>query len=99
MNSPLLRSLLDGKLVLERLRDGSLSVDGAATELDRLWKGSPFARQILGFVEAPGTGTAKTAAPAPRPAPEAPRPADVSRFLDMVDTGTEADATEVASAL
>ena len=93
---PLLRSLLDGRLVLERLRDGSLSVDGAASELDRLWKSSPFARQILGLVETPGAA-AKAAAAAAAPAAVAARPAEVSRILDMVDTGTEADAAAVAS--
>ena len=93
---PLLRSLLDGKLVLERLRDGSVSVDGAAGELDRLWKGSVFARQILGFVEQPGAAAPKAVAPAASAAAEAARSTQVSNILDMVDTGTEADAAEVA---
>jgi type VI secretion system protein ImpC len=93
---PLLRSLLDGKMVLERLRDGSLSVDGAAGELDRLWKGSAFARQILGLVEQPGAAPAKAAGQAASAAAEGARSTQVSNILDMVDTGTEADAAEVA---
>ncbi|MBM4358586.1 MAG: type VI secretion system contractile sheath large subunit [Deltaproteobacteria bacterium] len=76
---PLLRSLLDGKQVLERLRDGSISVEGAASELARLWHGSPLGARVLGGVEV-----------GPRHAPSAPivsAPADhaADRILGMLD--------------
>ncbi|MBI4952518.1 MAG: type VI secretion system contractile sheath large subunit, partial [Myxococcales bacterium] len=90
---PLLRSLVDGKLVLERLRDGTTSVEQATSELNRLWLGAPFVRHVLGGVEL--ARPAGTPAPAPAPAPAA-QEVDVSRLLDMVDTGTPADATSVA---
>ncbi|MBW2526408.1 MAG: type VI secretion system contractile sheath large subunit [Deltaproteobacteria bacterium] len=89
---PLLRSLLDGKTILERLRDGSLTPEQAGGELSRLWKGSPLVGRVLNLVEAP-------AAPGGRAVPAAPAPAadaGVDRILDMVDTGTEADAPAVA---
>ena len=91
---PLLRSLVDGKLVLDRLRDGTVSVEQATSELHRLWAGSPFVRHVLGGVE-----QARAAAPAPMRAPEpAPVETDISRLLDMVDTGTPADAESVSDA-
>ncbi|MEZ4296193.1 MAG: type VI secretion system contractile sheath large subunit [Polyangiaceae bacterium] len=76
---PLLRSLLDGRLVLERMRDGSIDRDGALGELQRLWGGSPFCREILGLV--PATGPAPAAA-----APAAPAASSsVDSILDMID--------------
>jgi type VI secretion system ImpC/EvpB family protein/type VI secretion system ImpB/VipA family protein len=86
---PLLRSLLDGRLVLDRLRDGSVTQDQARSELDRLWGGSPFAREVLGLLPSSGGagGAARTgggqAAPAPTPvqAPET----NVDALLAMVD--------------
>ena len=48
---PLLRSLLDGRKILERMRDGSLDVDGARVELDRLWNGSNLVDKVLGGVQ------------------------------------------------
>ncbi|MBI4699918.1 MAG: type VI secretion system contractile sheath large subunit [Deltaproteobacteria bacterium] len=86
---PLLRSLLDGKTVLERLRDGLTSVENAAAELDRLWAGMPLAREVLGLVEPAGERQPGGAPAAPPPQPPA---AEVDRILDMVDTGTRADA-------
>ncbi len=87
---PLLRSLLDGKRVLERLRDGTTGVDSAASELARLWQHSPFARQVLDLVDTP----AEAAPVAARRAEPEPSPPSMSagRILDMVDTGTAADA-------
>ena len=77
---PLLRSLIDGRLVLERLREGAIGRDQALAELQRLWSGSPFGREILGLV--PQTGAAaQAAAPA---APAAPTSA-IDSILDMVD--------------
>ncbi len=91
---PLLRSLLDGKRVLEQLRDGTIGVDGATTELNRLWNGSALVAKVLGGVQ-----TKAQASPA---APAAPAPAAnddaMARILDMVDTGTTSDADSVAAA-
>ncbi|WP_199693651.1 type VI secretion system contractile sheath small subunit, partial [Sorangium cellulosum] len=47
---PLLRSLLDARRVLDRLRDGSTTLDQARAELDRLWGGAPLGRDILGLL-------------------------------------------------
>jgi type VI secretion system ImpC/EvpB family protein/type VI secretion system ImpB/VipA family protein len=77
---PLLRSLLEGRRVLESLRDGSTSVDGAASELSRLWKGSSLVSRVLGGVEIRESPAARAAAP-----PPAAASADVDALLDMVD--------------
>lgn len=92
---PLLRSLLDGRLVLERLRDGSTNRDQALGELQRLWGGSPFCREILGLVPAAGSAAAP-AAPA-APAPQASS-STVDSILDMVDLGGGSDASAGAPA-
>lgn len=89
---PLLRSLLDGRLVLERLRDGSLQREQAAAELSRLWSGSPFGREILGLLPVSGQASA-AAAPAPAPAAA---PSAVDSILDMVDVGTPGAAAPVS---
>jgi type VI secretion system ImpC/EvpB family protein/type VI secretion system ImpB/VipA family protein len=82
---PLLRSLLDGRLVLDRLRDGTLSETDARGQLDRLWAGSSFAREVLGLIaEARPAPAAPVAAFAPPAAPPAP---DVDALLSMVDLG------------
>ncbi len=81
---PLLRSLLDGRLVLERLREGAITRDAALNELSRLWSSSPFCREILGLVPAPG-GASPGAAAAPAPAPAAS--SSVDSILDMIDVG------------
>ncbi|NUQ74148.1 MAG: type VI secretion system contractile sheath large subunit [Polyangiaceae bacterium] len=84
---PLLRSLLDGRLILDRLRDGSITQDQARNELERLWGGSPFAREVLGLLPSASSGggarSAGSAAPAPTPvqAPET----NVDALLAMVD--------------
>jgi type VI secretion system protein ImpC len=78
---PLLRSLLDGRLVLERLRDGSVSPEMAQSELERLWKGSRFVREVLGLVP-----QASRAAPQPAAEPAAAAPSGgIDALLDMVD--------------
>ncbi|MBK8251140.1 MAG: type VI secretion system contractile sheath large subunit [Polyangiaceae bacterium] len=82
---PLLRSLLDGKLVLERLRDGSVNRDAALIELQRLWGGSPFGREILGLVPQSGGPAPAAAVQAPQAAPDVS--ATVDSILDMVDVG------------
>jgi type VI secretion system protein ImpC len=87
---PLLRSLLDGRMVLERLRDGALQPEQAQTELERLWNGSPFVREVLGLL--PG----KTPqASAPQAAPAAPA-TNVDSLLDMIDLGGTAAAAASA---
>ncbi|WP_437643607.1 type VI secretion system contractile sheath domain-containing protein [Sorangium sp. So ce362] len=94
---PLLRSLLDGRRVLERLRDGSATLDQARAELDRLWGGSPLVRDILGLLpaEREGASPGRPAAPAPE-RPAAPAPAsDVDALLSMVDLGGGGDAGAV----
>ncbi|MFO0615498.1 MAG: type VI secretion system contractile sheath large subunit [Polyangiaceae bacterium] len=84
----LLRVLMEGRAVLERLRQGEITANQAQPQLERLWDGSPFVREILGLAPS---------ADAPRPAFEAP-PApkqggssgggdQVSSILDMVDLG------------
>lgn len=94
---PLLRSLLDGRLVLDRLRNGSITDDQAHGELDRLWSGSPLAREIFGLI-APGGAPAKAASsrsttPAATPAAKASAasapaaPAALESILDLVDVG------------
>ncbi|WP_437751729.1 type VI secretion system contractile sheath domain-containing protein [Sorangium sp. So ce1389] len=90
---PLLRSLLDGRRVLDRLRDGSSTLDQARAELDRLWGGAPLVRDILGLL--PEREGASRAAGAGASAPAAARPAapapaagtDVDALLSMVDLG------------
>lgn len=80
---PLLRSLLDGRLVLDRLRDGSITQDQARGELDRLWSGSPFTREVLGLLPSSQGSGARPAAPS-TPAPQVPD-TKVDSILDMVD--------------
>lgn len=92
---PLLRSLLDGKRVLEQLREGSITVEQTQFELNRLWHGSPFVSEVLGGVETVAARGGVQAAPA-TPLPET-TDNDVSRLLDMVDTGTKSDATSVVT--
>ena len=90
---PLLRSLLDGKKVLERLRDGTMDVSGATNELNRLWNGSGLVQKVLGGVEVKTSSAAAGPAPAPTPTNDG---ADVMRILDMVDSGTTSDADTVS---
>ncbi len=93
---PLLRSLMDARLVLERMRDGSVSTDQAQSELSRLWNGSPFAREVFGLV-ATSSGQAR---PAPARAPAPPPPVDTSldSLLDMVDVGGSSSSSSAAPA-
>jgi type VI secretion system ImpC/EvpB family protein/type VI secretion system ImpB/VipA family protein len=85
---PLLRSLFDGRMVLERLRDGSLSMQKARDELDRLWNGSPFVHEVLGLLPLPPVP--KVMAP-PTSMPDLPGAPNVDSILDMVDlAGTAA---------
>ncbi len=89
---PMLRSLIDGKLLLERLRDGSIDRDKARVELDRIWKSSPFVIEVLRLLPDGSGGGGQFVAPPTKAA------ADISlaSILDMVDTdgsgGGESDA-------
>ncbi len=88
---PLLRSLLDGRMVLERLRDGQVTPEQAQQELNRLWNASPFVREIFGLLP-----TGPKAAPVPvSPAAAAAQSSSVDSILDMVDlAATPAAAPE-----
>jgi type VI secretion system protein ImpC len=90
---PLLRSLIDGRLVLDRLRDGSITQEQARAELDRLWSGSPFVREVLGLLPSSG-GSARSSGGA-APAPEAPS-TNVDSILDMVDMGGSSSSASSA---
>jgi type VI secretion system ImpC/EvpB family protein/type VI secretion system ImpB/VipA family protein len=79
---PLLRSLLDGRTVLERLRDGNTTMEKARTELDRLWNGSPFVHEVLGLLPLPPVPKIAAVAPPP-PLPDTGP--SVDSILDMVD--------------
>jgi type VI secretion system ImpC/EvpB family protein/type VI secretion system ImpB/VipA family protein len=86
---PLLRALFDGRMVLERLRDGSLNVQKARDELDRLWNGSPFVHEVLGLLPLPPVP--KVMAP-PTSMPDLPGGPNVDSILDMVDLAGSAAA-------
>lgn len=90
---PLLRSLFDGRMVLERLRDGALQPEQAQTELDRLWSGSPFVREVLGLLPVKTSGSTAAAAPA---APAQPA-TSIDSLLDMIDLGGTAAAAASAT--
>jgi len=80
---PLLRSLLDGRLVLDRLREGTITPEQARGELERLWAGSPFAREVLGLIAAgPAAAGGSPAGPAPKPGGSS-----VDSILSLVDLG------------
>ncbi len=91
----LLRSLVDGKKVLERLRDGILSLEGAASELARLWQGAPFLGRVLGGIEV----TTRATAPAP-PVSDVRMIADTAadRIFDMLDLAQGTDGQSPADA-
>ncbi len=82
---PLLRSLLDGRKVLERLRDGSVSVEAAGSELARLWSGSPLVSRVLGGVEIKQQASFDAGKAASQAAGDSGDAA--SRILDMVGGG------------
>ncbi len=85
---PLLRSLLEGKLILDRLRAAEISEDQAQAQLERVWGGSSLSAEVLGRTPrgreaAPATpiGT-----PGPRPAPAADTSGGgLDALLDMVE--------------
>ncbi len=79
----LIRSLLDGKLVLDRLRAGEISEDQAQGQLERLWSNAPLASEVLG--RAPRAPAAPVAAAAPAPAAPSGGGSALDSILDMVD--------------
>jgi predicted component of type VI protein secretion system len=100
---PLVRSLLDGKLVLDRLRAGELSDDQAFGQLDRLWGGAPLAAEVLGrAAKQSGAASAPSAPAAPAPAGGGSSGSSaLDSILDMVDVpggdGGAADAPPAPS--
>lgn len=91
---PLLRSLIDGKLLLERLRDGSIDRDKARVELDRIWKSSPFVLEVLRLLPDASSGPKPVAAPTKQE-----NEASIASILDMVDTdGSSGDESEAPAA-
>jgi type VI secretion system ImpC/EvpB family protein/type VI secretion system ImpB/VipA family protein len=80
----LLRSLLDGRAVLERVRLGELTPEQARGQLERLWEGSRLASEILGLAS---TAAAPQAQSAPAPKPASSEEAKIDSILDMVDMG------------
>ncbi|MFO0555780.1 MAG: type VI secretion system contractile sheath large subunit [Polyangiaceae bacterium] len=100
---PLLRSLIDGKLILDRLRNGEINDDVAFSLLDRLWKGSNLAAEVLG--RAPRTAPAEdrpapraAAAPAPAATPSPGGGGGLDALLDMVDVPGGGPAAAAAPA-
>jgi type VI secretion system protein ImpC len=90
---PLLRSLIDGKLLLERLRDGSIDLDKSRVELDRIWKSSPFVREVLRLVP-DASGGPKFVAPPTKAETES----SIASILDMVDTDGSGGSNEAPAA-
>ncbi|MEM6791612.1 MAG: type VI secretion system contractile sheath large subunit [Myxococcota bacterium] len=97
---PLLRALLDGKRVLDRLREGTADVTRAREELTRLWRGSALVTQVLGGVvpTAPGAaaGGPGGGGGGDAPAASVATDADVDRILDLVATHDDDDLTAAA---
>ncbi len=95
---PLLRSLLDGKMVLDRLRAGEINESQAQGQLERLWGGSALVGDVLGK---PVGSPDEAARPAPRPAAPAASGGGggLDALLDMVEVpggGDSAPAAEEA---
>jgi type VI secretion system ImpC/EvpB family protein/type VI secretion system ImpB/VipA family protein len=82
---PLLRSLLDGRIVLERLREGRMNPDQAMTELERLWSGSNFAAEVLGLIPSSKGVAAGDRAMPPPPKADTAGSAGLDALLDLVD--------------
>jgi predicted component of type VI protein secretion system len=94
----LMRSLLDGKLVLDRLRAAEITDDQAFAQLDRLWKGSALAAEVLGRAPSAASSTAPAPA-APRvAAPTASEGGGLDSLLSMVEVpgGSGGDAPSAA---
>jgi len=82
----LLRVLMEGRAVLERVRQNEITAVQAEPQLERLWEGSPFVREVLGL--APSTAPKKADAPDfSAPAQRSGGDAKIDSILDMVDMG------------
>ena len=79
----LLRSLLDGRAVLERVGQGEITPTQAQGQLDRLWDGSPFVAEVLGLAPSAAAKPAFVAPAAPLPSAGE----SGSSILDLVDMG------------
>lgn len=97
---PLLRSLLDGKLVLDRLRAAELSDEQAFAQLDRLWKGAPLASEVLGRAPASASASAPAPARAAAPAVASGEGGGLDSLLSMVEVpgGSSTEASSAAEA-
>lgn len=69
---PLLRSLLDGRLVLDRLQSGAIDEATARREIERLFGPCAFAREVVSLLGARAESAPE--APAAKAAPEPARP-------------------------
>jgi type VI secretion system protein ImpC len=94
----MLRSLLDGKLVLDRLRAGELTEDQAQGQLDRLWGSASLASEVLGRAPRAAAPIATASAPAaPAASPASSSGSALDSILDMVDVpGAQAAAAPEA---
>ncbi len=90
----LLRSLLDGKAVLERVRLGELTPAQAQAQLERLWEGSPFAREVLGLA-----AEAAPPPPAAKAAAASQEDVKVTSILDMMDLGDGSEGSSASSSM
>ncbi len=83
----LLRVLMEGRAVLERMRQGVITPTQAQPQLDRLWESSPFVQEVLGLAPSPAAKANEPvdfgSAPVARSASEA----TADSILDMVDMG------------
>jgi type VI secretion system ImpC/EvpB family protein/type VI secretion system ImpB/VipA family protein len=98
---PLLRSLLDGRLVLDRLRDGTITEDQAQAELNRLWSGSPFVREVLRLLSPQGCAAAPAAKPqaAAQPAPAGSALDSILSLVDVDGSGAAVGAPQASGPL
>lgn len=91
---PLVRSLLDGKLVLDRLRAAEITDEQAFAQLERLWQGAPLASEAVGrAVPRMGEKSDEPAARAAGPAPASGGSSGsaLDSILDMVDMPASAE--------
>ncbi len=98
----LLRSLLDGKLVLDRLRAGELDDDQALAQLDRLWNGSSLASEVLG--RGPRNAPSSERSPLAASLPTSPNPAPavgggLDALLDLVEIPGESGGSSASASV
>lgn len=82
----ILRSLMDGRAIVERVGQGELTATQAEEQLSRVWGGSPFAREVLGLTPlAPSKAKEFDAGPSA----VAAQSGGMGSILDMVDMGSD----------